>query len=123
VIVDKSKRPLPDQTPTEGALLLMTVEMKPSSYTKSLEVITAVDRAQHRIAWRFLPPLPRWILHAERWQALSVIDDGGQQHVLYESREEFLGLAAYLIKWFAGKDVVRGFENTALALKERAERT
>jgi hypothetical protein len=86
-----------------------------------LMIITAVDHTQHRVAWRLADVLPRFLLTGERWQVLSVIDDGGNVKVLYENREEFNGPAAFLVKWFVGKKVAAGFENTALALKKRAE--
>jgi hypothetical protein len=117
--VDKSGDALPDQTPTEGAYLLLSVDMP---MEKTMELITAIDHTKHRVAWRFVSSVPRWLLRAERWQALSVLDDvGGNVKVLYESREEFHGPAAFFVKWFVGKKVVTGFEKTALALKSRAE--
>jgi hypothetical protein len=127
VIVDKAKHALPDQTPSAGAVLVMNVDMsmtngsKPS--TKTTELITTVDHNQHRLSWRFVSPvpIPSWVFGAERWQALRVIDDGGETKVLYESREEFHGFAAYLVKWFVGKKVVKGFERTAVALKNLVE--
>jgi hypothetical protein len=86
------------------------------------ERITAVDHAQHRIAWKLDGGFPG--LMAERWQALSVVDNkdaNGTVQVFYESREEFHGLLAYGVKLFVGAAVVRGFERTAAALKARAE--
>ncbi|KAF9806332.1 hypothetical protein IEO21_08712 [Rhodonia placenta] len=89
LIVDSSsKEPLPDQTPREGLYLLMEVHIPPTpdrSHTptsRPLEMITAVDPAAHRVAWKNL--MPSWFLRAERWQALSVVEDG---KTLYETRE------------------------------------
>jgi hypothetical protein len=89
--------------------------------TKVFGAVTAVDHANHRVAWIYGGGMPAWALASERWQAVSVIDDGGTPRTLYESREVFTGVLAYFVKWFVGAVVTTGFENTAAALKTRAE--
>jgi hypothetical protein len=119
VVVDSKGRPKPDQTASVGQLLRFTVNM-PTKHTN--EILTALDPATHRLAWVFNEQfVPRWLLFAERWQALSIIDEDGQLRVLYESREEFSGLLAIFIKWSVLSQVQKGFEDTAAALKRYAE--
>jgi hypothetical protein len=104
--VDKNSHTLTDQTPVEGAVILMTSAISPSVTIQATENIL---------------PIPQWLYDAERWQVLSVIDDGGELKVLYETQAEFFGVVGYLLALFAGKNIKRGFENTALALKKRTE--
>ena len=99
--------------------LRLTVDMPVKN---TYERITALDHTQHRVAWKMDGGLPG--LMAERWQALSVVnnsDASGKVQVLYENREEFHGVSAYGVKIFVGAAVVRGFERTAAALKARTE--
>ncbi|KAH9921148.1 uncharacterized protein B0H18DRAFT_880402 [Fomitopsis serialis] len=123
IIVDgKTKEPLPDQTARENAYLLMEVHIPPSSdFTRSptsqpLEIITTVDHTNHRIAWANC--MPKWLVNAERWQALSVVEDG---KTLYETREDMSGIGAYFIKWFMYGSLMKGFQAVADGLKKRAE--
>jgi hypothetical protein len=124
--VDKNSHALTDQTPVEGAVILMTSAISPSVTIQATENILAIDRDQHWYATRFQRqvgplPIPQWLYDAERWQVLSVIDDGGELKVLYETQAEFFGVVGYLLALLAGKNIKRGFENTALALKKRTE--
>ncbi len=58
----------------------------------------------------------------ERWQWLTVVDDGeGSRKTKYETLETFNGPAAYLVKWFVKKGLEAGFIGMAVGLKERAE--
>ena len=123
VIVDgKTKKPHPDQTPRDGAYMIMEVYIPPSSdpsrraSSHPLEQITAVDHDNYRIAWRNC--MPSWLVNAERWQALSVTEDG---KTLYETREVMKGIGAYFIKWFLSRDLQLGFQAVADGLKKRAE--
>ncbi|CCM06020.1 uncharacterized protein FIBRA_08264 [Fibroporia radiculosa] len=123
IIVDPStNEPLPDQTPREGLHLLMEVHIPPNEdrshppTSRPRELITALDHESHRIAWRNL--LPSWFLSAERWQALSVVENG---KTLYETREIMRGPAAYLVRWFLGGSLQKGFQAVADGLKTRAE--
>ncbi|KAI0944601.1 hypothetical protein AcW1_002270 [Taiwanofungus camphoratus] len=121
-IVDSSSKPLPDQTPREGVYLLMEVHIPPTSDTshkptsRPLERISAVDPDAHRVAWVNL--MPRWFLRAERWQALSTVEDG---KTLYETREVMAGPGAWLVRWFFRAGLDEGFEAVARGLKSRAE--
>ncbi|OSX58079.1 hypothetical protein POSPLADRAFT_1061182 [Postia placenta MAD-698-R-SB12] len=109
IIVDSSsKEPLPDQTPHEGSYLLMEVHIPPTSdrshtpTSRPLELITAVDPAAHRVAWKNL--MPSWLLRAERWQALSVVEDG--RHCTRR-----------------GSGLQQGFQAVADGLKRQAEQS
>ena len=123
IIVDgKTKTPLSDQTPRVGAYMTMEVYIPPSSdhsrraSSRPLEQITAVEHDSYRIAWRNC--MPSWLVNAERWQALSVTEDG---KTLYETREVMGGIGAYLIKWFMYRNLQLGFQAVADGLKKRAE--
>ncbi|OSD00007.1 hypothetical protein PYCCODRAFT_1414884 [Trametes coccinea BRFM310] len=121
VITDKNKKPLEDQTPAEGKYLLMQVHIPPTmddsiSTTSAFEQITHIQPEQHRIAWKNL--LPPWFVRAERWQALSTNEAG---RTVYETREVFGGIGAYLIKWFIGAKLVKSFQAMAEGLKAYAE--
>ncbi|TFY53914.1 hypothetical protein EVJ58_g9174 [Rhodofomes roseus] len=123
VIVDgKTKKPLPDQTAREGTYLLMDVHIPPSPdasrppTSRPLEIITAVDHTNYRVAW--VNCMPKWLVNAERWQALSVVEGG---KTLYETREVMGGIGAYFIKWFMFASLTKGFQAVADGLKKRAE--
>ncbi|KAI0649821.1 hypothetical protein C8Q79DRAFT_923301 [Trametes meyenii] len=122
VITDEKQKPLADQTPVEGAYLLMQVHipatLNPAALnTTAFEIVSHLEPDTHRAAWRNL--LPEWFIHAERWQAVSTID-GGQ--TLYESREVFAGSAASTLELFLGKALQDSFVAQAQALKTYAER-
>jgi len=84
------------------------------------EILTHVDAASFRLAWRFATPA-RWLISAERWQILR---DGrpGDQRTVYETWEVFGGLLAYVIRFFMHKKLQDSFDAMSRALKDRAER-
>ncbi|KAI0672203.1 hypothetical protein C8Q78DRAFT_733942 [Trametes maxima] len=121
VITDENQKPLADQTPVEGAYLLMQVHipatLNPAALnTTAFEIVSHLEPDTHRAAWRNL--LPEWFIHAERWQAVSTVG-GGQ--TLYESREVFAGSAASTLEFFLGKALQDSFVAQAQALKTYAE--
>ncbi|RPD63311.1 hypothetical protein L226DRAFT_459831 [Lentinus tigrinus ALCF2SS1-7] len=121
VIVDKSKKPLEDQTPAKGKYLLMETHIPPTmddsvSSTEAFEQITHFDDVTRRMAWKNL--LPSWLIKAERWQVLSTTEDGKTR---YESREVFGSIGAYLIKWFLSTNLMKSFNAMGDALKARSE--
>ena len=121
VIVDKSKKPLEDQTPAKGKYLLMQTHIPPTMddsvpTTEAFEQIIYFDDMTRRMAWKNL--LPSWFLRAERWQALSTTEDGKTR---YESREVFGSIGAYLIKWFLSTKLLDSFNAMGAALKSRSE--
>ncbi|RDB23643.1 hypothetical protein Hypma_009299 [Hypsizygus marmoreus] len=124
-IVDKSKNPLPDQTPAEGQYLLIApVHLPPTmgepgwfQKQSAFEMISTVDRENYRVAWVNIA-LPKFLLSAERWQALS---EDGEGRTKYETIEVFGGFFAYLVKFFMREKLVLGFNAQAEALKKRAE--
>ncbi|KAF8064013.1 hypothetical protein FPV67DRAFT_1420573 [Lyophyllum atratum] len=125
-IVDKSKNKLPDQTPAEGQYLLIApVHLPPTmgepgwfQEQSAFEIITTVDHENHRVAWANIA-LPKFLLSAERWQTLSVVDGKTK----YETREVFGGIIAYLVKFFMYEKLVQGFRAQAEGLKKQAEST
>jgi len=124
-IVDKSKKPLPDQTPAEGQYLFIgPVHIPPTmgepgwfQKQTAFEQITTVDHKNYRAAWVNID-MPHFLLNAERWQMLTVESDGKTK---YETTEVFGGLLAYLIKLFMRENLVLGFDAQAQGLKDWAE--
>lgn len=88
----------------------------------AFEIITTVDHASYRLAWRNLTA-PGFLLGAERWQALSVVesDGAGTEKTKYETIEVFTGLLAYVVKFFLKSGLDAGFEAMGQDLKKRAE--
>jgi hypothetical protein len=125
-IVDKSGNRLPDQTPAEGQYLMIApVHLPPTmgepgwfQTSSAFEIITAVDHENYRVAWVNIA-LPKFLLYAERWQALSVVDGKTK----YETTEVFGGIIAYLVKLFVHQKLILGFNAQAEGLKKRAEST
>ncbi|KAF8966894.1 hypothetical protein BDZ97DRAFT_1657011 [Flammula alnicola] len=122
-----SKEPLPDQTPAEGKHLYMKVNMPPTmeepgwfGANSAFTIISAMDPENYRVAWKFAG-LPSFLLHTERWQALSVDEATGKTK--YETIEVFGGIMAYIVKFFSREKLVAGFQAVADALKSRAEQT
>jgi hypothetical protein len=119
-LVDARGLPLTDQTARAGAHMSVVLATLSSSGIPGR--ILLVDGGAHRVAWAYAGAAPGWLLASARWQALSVVDDGGgAPRTLYENREVFSGLAAYVFRWLAGATLRRAFETTAVALKRRAE--
>ena len=122
--LDKSKKPLADQTtPVElGAFLRLSVHLPPTmddsiSFTHSDEIVTELDSTNFRVAWRFLPPVPG-ILNADRWQQLTATDDGKTK---FETKETFRGPVAYIVRWMLRDKLQGAFETYATELKDRSE--
>jgi hypothetical protein len=125
-MVSKTDRiPLDDQTPKEGEYLMMSpVHIPPTMNdssvwvsTTSLGVVTVVDHENYRCSWRNVS-LPRWLLSAERWLAVSTVLGGGTK---YESIEVFSGVAAIFLRIFMGSGLKKGFIAMGEALKKRCE--
>ncbi|KAJ7701584.1 hypothetical protein B0H17DRAFT_1045894 [Mycena rosella] len=123
-IVSASGTALADQTPAAGKrLLIRPVHLPPTmgepgfmqSHSTNV-LITTIDHENYRAAW-VGDGLPRWALHAERWQMLTM--EGGKTK--YESIEVFSGIIAYIVKFFTGKNLVLGVRAMAEGLKSRAE--
>ncbi|KAG6906412.1 hypothetical protein DXG01_014065 [Tephrocybe rancida] len=125
-ITNKSGDPLPDQTPAEGQYLLIApVHLPPTmgepgwfQKQSAFEIITTVDHENFRVAWENIA-LPRFLLSAERWQLLSVVDGKTK----YETYEVFGGIFAYVVRFFMYQKLVLGFNAQAEGLKKHAERT
>ncbi|KAJ7701585.1 hypothetical protein B0H17DRAFT_1045902 [Mycena rosella] len=123
-IVSASGTALADQTPAVGKrLLIRTVHLPPTMGDPGLmqsiginALITTIDHENYRAAW-VANSLPSWAFYAERWQMLTV--EGGKTK--YENFEVFRGILAYLLKFFAGKNLVLGVRAMAEGLKSRAE--
>ena len=79
-------------------------------------VVSYLDPENYRMGWT--NRLPKWLLAAERWHWLTVLDKGKCK---YETIEVFNGPLAYLVKWFVGNDLKRSYQAMADDLKKRAE--
>jgi hypothetical protein len=125
IVVDAAKQRLPDQTAKEGVHLLMSVHLPPvlgvRTRQQSFEEITAVDHAHHRVCWCAAFLGPRWLLATERWQALSEVIEGGERKTRYESKIAHRGVMAYILRYLLGGTMQGAFNDTAMALKRRAE--
>src|SRR5882757_2935202 len=93
IIVNSSKEPLADQTTHEGSLLQITVNLPPTMQEPGLfgestvfGKVTTIDHTNHRVAWS-ASEYWRFLLHTERWQALSVDEATGRTK--YETIEVF----------------------------------
>jgi hypothetical protein len=121
-VVDANGKPLPNQTVSEGSLMDLTVHLPPSMEAqqrpnKAHLCVTLLDSSNHRVAW--VNRMPLGLLTAERWQWLTVVEDGAKTK--YETIEVFHGLFAYLVKWFVSGNLKLGFQAMADGLKARAE--
>jgi hypothetical protein len=85
--------------------------------SSSFERITVLDHKNYRTAWGNIE-LPHWLLTAERWQALVVVEGGKTR---YETIGVFGGLLAYLVRAFIGSGLKKGFVAMAETLKSRVE--
>jgi hypothetical protein len=127
VISDNDKTPLLSQKPAPGRLLQLRLHVPPTmddAGTKSFtaeEIVTHVDNANFRFAWRFQTPA-RWLLTAERWQVLRDGGPGQSQKIIYETWEFYGGLLAYLLWFFMNTKLQNSFDAMSRALKDRAER-
>jgi hypothetical protein len=84
------------------------------------EILTHVDNANFRLAWRYATPA-RWLITAERWQVLRDGGPGGSQTTIYETWEFFGGLLAYLLWFFMSTKLQSSFDGMGRALKDRVE--
>ncbi|ESK96702.1 hypothetical protein Moror_6719 [Moniliophthora roreri MCA 2997] len=124
----KTRQPLPDQTLAVGKHIYMhPVHLPPSLDASELwfwqrnastnVVVTYLDPDMHRVAWR-TTGTPSWLLEAERWQIVTVEEDG---KVKYESYEVFKGVLAHVVKLFVGENLKKGVKAMAEGIKSRAE--
>jgi len=126
VISDQDKTPLPSQTAEPGRRLRLRLHVPPTmddmaaKVSTAEEILTYVDSANFRLAWRFATPA-RWLINAERWQILREGGPAGQGTV-YETWEFFGGLLAYLLLFFMHTKLQISFDAMARALKDRTER-
>ncbi|KAF8154106.1 hypothetical protein B0H34DRAFT_720351 [Crassisporium funariophilum] len=124
-VVDASKQLLPDQTPAEGQYMSISVNMPPTleeagmfGKSSAFVTVTTLDPTNYRVAW-CTAGMPRFLLHTERWQALSVDEATGKTK--YETIEVFGGILAYFVRFFVGSKLSVGFKAAADTLKKRAE--
>ena len=123
--MNASKESLVDQTPHEGSFLHIQANIPPTMeepgfFGKSsvFVKVTTLDHTNHRAAW-CAEGFPKFLLHTERWQALSVDEVTGRTK--YETIEVFGGFLAYFAKFFVGKNLALAFQAGADCLKKCAE--
>ena len=123
--MNASKEALADQTPCEGSFLQIKVNLPPTmeepgffGKSSAFVKVTTIDHTNYRAAW-CTEGLPKFLLHTERWQALSVDEATGRTK--YETIEVFGGFLAYFVKFFVGKNLAIAFQANADCLKRCAE--
>ena len=92
---------------------------KPAWYTYLIPtrlVVSSWDPENYRMGCT--NRLPKWLLAAERWHWLTLLEGGKCK---YETIEVFNGPLAYLVKWLVGSDLRLSFQAMADDLKTRAE--
>lgn len=100
-----------------GEPVILHVQMKPGQKTmRQPEVMTSYVEGQE-LGWG-TTMMHRALLHANRTQKLI---DLGSGRTRYESVDRFQGAMVPLVMALYGKHVQRGFDETAAALKRRAE--
>lgn len=77
-----------------------------------------LDAVNYRMAWTSGGSLPRFVLHPERWDILTVTVEGKTK---FESVEVVNGILAYPLRLFLSANLKLGFDEMAKALKSRAE--
>ncbi|KAF9480311.1 hypothetical protein BDN70DRAFT_623161 [Pholiota conissans] len=124
-MVSPSKVPLPDQTPVVGEHITINVNMPPTMDEPGLFgtntafcVITHIDGENYRVSWK-TAGVPYFLLHTERWQALSIDEATGKTK--YETVEAFGGILAYITSFFFGDKLRVSFKAAADTLKAHAE--
>ena len=71
----------------------------------------------HALCWE-MKMGKRFLLHAERCQALTALDDGRTHYV---TEDTFTGLLTFLVMGLFGRAMQRGFDDCARGLKKQAE--
>ena len=100
-----------------GDPVILHVQMKPTGATmRQPEVMTSYVEGEE-LGWG-TTMVHRAILHANRTQKLI---DLGNDRTRYDSVDRFQGAIVPLVMALYGKHVQRGFDETAQALKKRAE--
>jgi hypothetical protein len=89
--------------------------IRPSQSTRCF--ITVVDHESFRAAWAYTG-LPSWLLWTERWQTLTILDNGRTR---YETREVFGGISAYIVKFLYQGTLNECFAAMGKGLKEVSE--
>ncbi|KAI0057622.1 hypothetical protein BV25DRAFT_1830866 [Artomyces pyxidatus] len=104
-----------------GQHLFLKVHIPPTmddsaKLQESEEIVHLLDHEQHRVEWKFVPPVP-YILSAPRAQWLTVVDGKTK----YETVEAFSGPIAYVLKYVMRKNLQVSFDVMGEALKGRSE--
>ena len=101
-----------------GAPVTMKLKsyLEPDTYFDNVEYISALD-APRLIAWS-APYIEAWPYPARRDQIIEAL---GPERCQYHSTDAFLGPHGIHVMRFAGPWVKRAFNDTAWALKARAE--
>lgn len=100
-----------------GAPVDMRVRLVGESLMSQREYVTR--NAPYTLGWEMKAGL-RAILHAERLQTLTALDEGRTR---YSTEDRFSGWLRALVLALFGRAMERGFTDCGLALKEAAERS
>uniref|UniRef100_A0A8H7XL02 SRPBCC domain-containing protein n=1 Tax=Psilocybe cubensis TaxID=181762 RepID=A0A8H7XL02_PSICU len=129
VLVDyNTRQPLADQTLELGKYIDIRAHMNPGDVPEepgyldkgnAFVFISTLEPDIHRVAWT-TSMFPSWILQSVRTQALSVDEASGKTK--YENREVFSGFLSYIVKFFVGGKLNKGFAAAASSLKKHAEK-
>lgn len=104
--------------------MTLLVHIPPTLVSKAkpvagFDTIIHLSHDDRQIAWIATGWGPRWVMYAERWQVLTVDEEG---RTVYETKEVFSGLLSWLIWWLYKGDLQAAMEAIADALKGRAEK-
>ncbi len=98
-----------------GGHFKLNVRMTDKFKLRSPEIVHLIEPPD-RLAW--CGDYPRWLVAATRYQVLTPLSPT-QTH--YQTWETFRGLLGVIVVLTLGKNIERGFQDAAVALKARAE--
>ena len=98
-----------------GGRFMLKVRLTDKFKLGSPEIVHLIEPPD-RLAW--CGDYPRWLVAATRYQVLRPLSPT-QTH--YQTWETFRGALAFVVMATLGKNIERGFQDVAVALKARAE--
>lgn len=100
-----------------GQHIVLTVHMNERNTLGVTEIVRVIE-PPHTLAWG--SAYPKWLLDATRYQVLIPLSS---VQTRYQTWETFGGPLGILVAFTQKRDVERGFEAAASALKARAEQS